>query len=48
MLIVELNLVGHQFTRRIPDLGRRSFRAVRFNRRAVHWRMSQLRHMRAA
>jgi hypothetical protein len=39
MLIVELNLAGYQFTREIPDLRRKSLRSVRFDRRAMHWRM---------
>jgi len=45
MLIVELNLAGYRFTREFPDLRRTSFR---FNRRAAHRRIPQLRHMRAA
>ena len=48
MLVIELNLAGYQFTREIPDLRRTSFRSVRLNRRGAHWRLSQLRHVRAA
>lgn len=48
MLLVELNLAGYQFTREIPDLRHKSFRSVRFSRRAVQWRMPQLRHPHAA
>ncbi|MBV8863180.1 MAG: hypothetical protein JO259_15180 [Mycobacterium sp.] len=48
MLIVELNFAGYRFIREIPDLRRTSFRSVRLNRRAAHWRIPQLRHIRAA
>jgi hypothetical protein len=48
MLIVELNFANYRFTGEIPDLRRTSFRTVRFTRRAAHWRIPQLRHMRAA
>jgi hypothetical protein len=48
MLIVELNLAGYQFTREIPDLRRKSLRTVRFDRRAMHWRIPHLRNPRAA
>ena len=48
MLIVELNFAGYQFTREIPDLRRASFRSVRLSRHGAHWRIPQLRHMRAA
>jgi hypothetical protein len=48
MLLVELNLAGYQFTREIPDLRHKSFRSVRFRRRAAQWRMPQLRHPHAA
>jgi hypothetical protein len=48
MLLVELNLAGYQFTGEIPDLRRKSFKSVRFNPRAMHWRIAQLRHPHAA
>jgi len=48
MLIVELNLAGYHFTREIPDLRRKSLRTVRFDRRAMHWRIPHLRDPHAA
>jgi hypothetical protein len=48
MLLVELNLAGYQFTREIPDLRHKSFRSIRFTRRAVDWRTPQLRPPHAA
>jgi len=48
MLIVELNLAGYQFTREIPDLRRKSLPSVRFDRRAMHWRIPHLRNPHAA
>lgn len=45
MWIIEVNFAGHQFTHRVPDRRRPSFR---FSPRGVRWRPQQLRHPRAA
>jgi hypothetical protein len=45
MWIIELNIVGLQFTHRVPDRRRRIFRC---SPRIVHWRPAQLRHPGAA
>jgi hypothetical protein len=47
MLIVELNIVGYQFNREVPNLLRMSLRPARFSLRAMHWRIPQLRQSQA-
>ncbi|WP_205875954.1 hypothetical protein [Mycobacterium camsae] len=41
MWILELNIVGHTFTRKMPDLRRRPFR---FGTRQLHWPASRHPH----
>lgn len=48
MLIVELNLAGYRFSGEMSDLRRKPLRSMRFNPRAIHWRIPQLRDSRAA
>ena len=48
MLIVELNIAGHRFTREVPHLHRKSLRPARFSPRAMRWRIPQLRQSEAA
>jgi hypothetical protein len=48
MLNVELNLAGYRFSGEMPDLRRRPLRSMRFNRRAIQWRIPQLRSPNAA
>jgi hypothetical protein len=48
MLMVELNIAGYRFNHEIPNLRRRSLRPVRSSRRAIHWRIPQLRQSHAA
>ena len=48
MLIVELNLAGYRFSRKIPDLRHKPLRSVRFGQRTIQWRIPQLRHTHAA
>lgn len=43
MWIIEVNVAGYQFTREVPDIGRRTFR---FHPRNLHWPV--LRHSHAA
>jgi hypothetical protein len=45
MWIVELNVLGHRFTRQVPD---HRAKALSLNPRAVQSRLAQLRHPRAA
>jgi hypothetical protein len=47
-LIVELNVAGYRFSGEMAELRRRSLRSVRFNPRAIQWRLAQLRDSRAA
>ena len=48
MLIVELNIAGHRFSGEMFDLRRKPLRSMRFNARALQWRIPQLRDSRAA
>jgi hypothetical protein len=48
MLIVELNVGGFRFSGEWAGLRRKPLRPARFNPRAAHWRMPQLRHTSAA
>jgi hypothetical protein len=48
MLIVELNVAGYRFIGEMADLRRKPLRSLRFNPRALHWRISQPRDSRAA
>jgi hypothetical protein len=48
MLIVELNVAGYRFHGEMPDLRRKPLRSVRFNPRAIQWRIPQLRSTNAA
>ncbi len=48
MLIVELNLAGYRFSGEMSDVRRKPLRSMRFNPRALHWRIPQLRDSRAA
>jgi hypothetical protein len=48
MLIVELNVAGYRFSGQMSDLRRKPLRSMRFNPRAIHWRIAQLRDSRAA
>ncbi len=48
MLIVELNLAGYRFSGEMSDVRRKPLRSMRFNPRAIHWRIPQLRDSRAA
>ena len=48
MLIVELNIAGHRFSGEMFDLRRKPLRSMRFNPRAIQWRITQLRDSRAA
>jgi hypothetical protein len=45
MWIVELNVLGHRFTREVPGHGAKAFS---LNPRVVQSRLAQLRHPRAA
>ena len=48
MLNVEINIAGYRFSREIPDLRRRSFRAAGLGQRASQWRLPHLRQSHAA
>jgi hypothetical protein len=48
MLIVELNVAGYRFSGEMSDLRRKPLRSMRFNPRAIQWRMQHLRDSRAA
>jgi hypothetical protein len=48
MMIVELNLAGYRFSGEMSDLRRKPRRSMRFNPRALQWRIPQLRDSRAA
>jgi hypothetical protein len=43
-MIVELNIVGYRMSGEWAGLSRGTLRPARFNPRAIHWRMPQLRH----
>ncbi|MBO0884426.1 MAG: hypothetical protein J2P17_29660 [Mycobacterium sp.] len=47
MLIIELNIVGYRFSRKVPNLVRMSLRPARFSLRTPHWRIPQLRQSQA-
>lgn len=48
MWIIELNVAGHQFNHRVPDLHRSGRATLRLGRRTVHRYVPQLRQSRAA
>jgi hypothetical protein len=48
MLIVELNLAGYRFSGQMSDLRRKPLRSMRFNPRALQWKIPQLRDSRVA
>ena len=48
MLFVELNVAGFRFSREVPDLRRKSLRPSGVCPRAMHWRISLVRHSPAA
>jgi hypothetical protein len=48
MLIVELNIAGYRFNGEMFDLRRKPMRSMRFNARALQWRIPQFRDSRAA
>jgi hypothetical protein len=48
MLIVELNIAGHRFSREVSKPHRTSLRRMRFRPRAMHWQIPQLRQLHTA
>ncbi|MEZ0365354.1 hypothetical protein ACAG26_16870 [Mycobacterium sp. pUA109] len=45
---IEVNIAGHQFTGRLPDLPSRRWRPGRLHPRTMRWRSVALRHLHAA
>ncbi|PQM44873.1 hypothetical protein [Mycobacterium talmoniae] len=45
---IEVNIAGHQFTGRLPDLPSRRWRPGRLHPRTARWRSVALRHLHAA